>query len=62
MEFTAVAEIERDRAIRTLVSAFEDDPVERWLYPGDAEYHAHFPTFIAAFGARRAATRPVWYS
>ena len=60
MGFAAAAEVERDRAIRTLVSAFEDDPVERWLYPGDAEYHGHFPTFIAAFGGAAFRDQTVW--
>jgi hypothetical protein len=50
VRFAVVAASERDRAFRTLVSAFEDDPVKRWLYPDDAAYHAHFPAFIDAFG------------
>lgn len=58
--FAAVAEFERDRAIRTLVSAFEDDPVERWLYPDDAEYRAHFPAFVAAFGGAAFRDQTVW--
>jgi len=60
MEFAAVAESERDRAIRTLVSAFEDDPVERWLYPDGAEYRAYFPAFIAAFGSAAFRDQTVW--
>jgi GNAT superfamily N-acetyltransferase len=60
IEFEAVAEPERDRAIRTLVSAFADDPVERWLYPDDAEYRAHFPAFIAAFGGAAFRDQTVW--
>jgi GNAT superfamily N-acetyltransferase len=35
--------------ITTLVRAFADDPVERWMYPGDAEYREHFPRFVVAF-------------
>jgi len=46
-EFAVVSEVERERAIRVLVSAFQDDPVERWLYPEDAGYRQHFPAFIA---------------
>ena len=60
MEFAAIAKSERDRAIRTLVSAFEDDPVERWLYPDDAEYQVHFPAFIAAFGGDAFRDQTVW--
>jgi GNAT superfamily N-acetyltransferase len=60
MQFAAVAESERDRAIATLVSAFEDDPVERWLYPDEAEYRRHFPAFIAAFGGDAFRDQTVW--
>ena len=49
-EFAVVAPAEQGRAIRTLLSAFQDDPVERWLYPEEAQYRRHFPAFIAAFG------------
>lgn len=41
---------QRMKAFATLLSAFRDDPVERWLYPGDQEYAEHFPRFLAAFG------------
>jgi GNAT superfamily N-acetyltransferase len=59
-DFAVVDETERDAAIRLLVSAFEDDPVERWLYPGDADYREHFPAFIAAFGGDAFRDRTVW--
>jgi GNAT superfamily N-acetyltransferase len=59
-DFAVVAEPERDAAIRLLVSAFQDDPVKRWLYPGDAEYREHFPAFIAAFGGDAFRDRTVW--
>lgn len=36
-------------AIATIVAAFADDPVERWLYPEEAEYLEHFPRFVEAF-------------
>ena len=51
---------EQGRAIRTLVSAFEDDPVERWLYPEEAQYRRHFPAFIAAFGGAAFRDQTVW--
>jgi GNAT superfamily N-acetyltransferase len=60
MDFAAVTELEWDRAIGTLVSAFEGDPVERWLYPDDAQYRAHFPAFIAAFGGAAFRDQTVW--
>lgn len=58
--FAVVGESERSRAIRTLVSAFADDPVERWLYPDDAEYRKHFPAFVAAFGGAAFRDQTVW--
>ena len=36
-------------AVATIVVAFADDPVERWLYPEEAVYLAHFPRFVTAF-------------
>ena len=40
--------------VATIVAAFADDPVERWLYPEEAEYLEHFPRFVEAFaGAGR---------
>ena len=60
LQFAAVAESERDRAIRTLVSAFEDDPVERWLYPEDGKYREHFRAFIVAFGGDAFQDQTVW--
>jgi GNAT superfamily N-acetyltransferase len=49
MSVSAARESDRDAVIATLVAAFADDPVERWLWPGDEEYGAHFPAFVAAF-------------
>jgi GNAT superfamily N-acetyltransferase len=49
-----------DRAIATLVSAFADDPVERWLLPDDEAYAERFPAFIAALGDGSIATRSAW--
>jgi len=59
-EFAVVGPAEQDRAIRTLVSAFQDDPVERWLYPEEAQYRRHFPAFVAAFGGAAFADQTVW--
>jgi GNAT superfamily N-acetyltransferase len=58
--FAPVAEAERERAIATLVSAFRDDPVERWLYPGEAEYRRCFPAFVKAFGGDAFGDQTVW--
>lgn len=43
-----------------LVSAFTDDPVERWLYPELPKYLAHFPQFLATFGGAGFDTGTVW--
>jgi GNAT superfamily N-acetyltransferase len=59
-DFAVVEAAEQSRAIRTLVSAFEDDPVERWLYPDQAQYRRHFPAFIAAFGGAALSDQTVW--
>ena len=58
--FTSVAKTEEARAYQTLVSAFTDDPVERWLYPELPEYLTHFPKFLAAFGGRAFDAQTVW--
>ena len=58
--FSPIPETEQERAYRTLVSAFTDDPVERWLYPELPEYLTHFPHFLAAFGGRAFEEQTVW--
>jgi GNAT superfamily N-acetyltransferase len=55
-----VPEHDRDRVLDTLVAAFADDPVERWLYPGDEEYRSHFRKFLAAFGGGAFGAGAVW--
>jgi GNAT superfamily N-acetyltransferase len=60
MQGTVVANDQRDAAVATLVAAFVDDPVERWLYPELAAYRAHFPAFVSAFGAGSFEERTVW--
>jgi ribosomal protein S18 acetylase RimI-like enzyme len=44
-----VTERDAAEAIATIVAAFAEDPVERWMYPADEDYAAHFPRFVAAF-------------
>jgi GNAT superfamily N-acetyltransferase len=58
--FAPVPKTEEARAYQTLVSAFADDPVERWLYPELPEYLTHFPEFLAAFGGRAFDKQTVW--
>jgi GNAT superfamily N-acetyltransferase len=55
-----IPESERGRAITTVVAAFADDPVERWIYPSSAEYSAHFPDFVEAFAGEAFRRETVW--
>jgi GNAT superfamily N-acetyltransferase len=56
----AVTQGGRSRAFATLVEAFRDDPVERWLYPDDEGYERHFPAFIEALGGRAIDGGTAW--
>jgi GNAT superfamily N-acetyltransferase len=55
-----VPESDRKRAIATVVSAFADDPVERWLFPESEQYQRHFPEFVAAFGGEAFDQETAW--
>jgi ribosomal protein S18 acetylase RimI-like enzyme len=55
-----VQESDQVRAISTIVSAFTDDPVERWLYPELEQYLTHFADFVAAFGGEAFSDQTVW--
>ncbi len=57
---SGATEEERARSCSTLVSAFRDDPVERWLYPSDDAYDEHFPAFVEAFGGGAFAYGTAW--
>jgi ribosomal protein S18 acetylase RimI-like enzyme len=56
-----IPEIDQAKAYGTLVSAFADDPVERWLYPELAQYLTHFPRFLAAFGGKALDEQTLWF-
>jgi hypothetical protein len=58
--FAAARTSDQASAIGTLVSAFIDDPVERWLWPEARQYLTHFPTFVAAFGVEAFTRQTVW--
>jgi GNAT superfamily N-acetyltransferase len=60
LSFSAAGTAERARAYATLVSAFADDPVERWLYPDSQQYRTHFPEFLAALGGRAFDVQSAW--
>jgi GNAT superfamily N-acetyltransferase len=51
---------EHERAYATLLSAFSDDPVERWLYPATEDYLEHFPRFLKAFGGKAFEAQTAW--
>lgn len=44
----------------TLGSAFFADPVNRWLYPDDAQYTSDFPRLLDSFGGAAFDLRTVW--
>jgi ribosomal protein S18 acetylase RimI-like enzyme len=48
------------RVIATLVSAFIEDPVERWLFADPLQYLTHFPAFVAAFGGAAFGHGTAW--
>jgi GNAT superfamily N-acetyltransferase len=58
--FSALTQADRERAVATLVSAFLDDPMERWMYPDLAHYMADFPKLIAAFGGAALDLGTAW--
>jgi ribosomal protein S18 acetylase RimI-like enzyme len=58
--FASVPQGQRDLTYRTLVSAFMDDPVERWLYPELSDYQVHFPRLLVAFGGQAFDEQTVW--
>lgn len=58
--FAPAQEGDQPRVIATIVSAFIEDPVERWLWPEQSQYLTHFPAFVAAFGGEAFARQTVW--
>ena len=50
----------RASAVATVVSAFVDDPVERWLWPEAREYAAGFPAFVEAFAGPALDSQTAW--
>ena len=60
MEFASVSEVERERAIGTLVLAFTADPFVRWIYPEASQYLSRFPEALQAFGGVAFGQGGVW--
>jgi ribosomal protein S18 acetylase RimI-like enzyme len=58
--FAPASDRDQARVVATLVSAFIEDPVERWLFTDPLQYLTHFPAFVAAFGGAAFAHRTVW--
>ena len=48
---TISGDAEVNRAVGTLVSAFEIDPVLRWMYHATDQYLRHIPRLFRALGA-----------
>lgn len=48
-------------ALAVVTSAFVDDPVERWLYPGES-YQRQFPRFVRALGGKAIEAGTAWCS
>jgi ribosomal protein S18 acetylase RimI-like enzyme len=47
---TTTSATDRDGAIATLVVAFAEDPVIRWMYPDPARFLTNFPEVLQALG------------
>ena len=60
LPFSSVSREETQKALGTLVLAFLNDPIERWLYPRAEQYLTHFPRFLEAFGGRAFEEGTVW--
>jgi GNAT superfamily N-acetyltransferase len=51
---------EQDRCIGTLVDAFAEDPVARWLFPKSSGYLDHFPKLVNAFAEVAVSRGTAW--
>jgi GNAT superfamily N-acetyltransferase len=51
---------ERDRALTTVVAAFESDPLLRWVWPEDGRYASCAPGFFGLLLDLRRAGGEVW--
>ncbi len=57
---SVVPEPDAGAALATLVSAFIDDPLARWMYADLGQYRTHFTRFVAALGGKSFAQRTAW--
>jgi len=44
----------------TLVAAYREDPVHRWLYPDDKSYEKHMPLLVSAVGGSSFERSTAW--
>lgn len=51
---------DRERVLRTIVTAFEADPFLRLAFPDDDDYAEHAPTFFGALFDQRVERTTVW--
>lgn len=51
---------DRDRVLTAVTSAFRTDPFLRRLFPDEAEYAAHAPTFFGALFDKRVGAGTIW--
>lgn len=59
-DFAIVRTHQRQQAVATLTLAFAADPILRWMYPEPAEFLAHFPEVMLAFGGAAFDQETVW--
>ncbi len=63
MTETTIASVQRQdhpRFVQTLVLAFANDPVVRWLFPSPDQYLRWFPELVGAFAAVSYRQRTAW--
>jgi len=54
------SEVDRSRAIDTIVMSFASDPVIRWFYPEAWRYLTHYGQFVEAFGGQAFGEGSAW--
>lgn len=59
-EATTAVPADRGRVIATLVAAFTDDPVLRYLFPEDGSYPGHAAAFFGRLFDKRVRQETVW--
>lgn len=47
--------------INSVVLAFSNDPIVRWMYPSASQYLSSFPDFIKSFGGTAFDSKTIYY-